>query len=84
MINSRLTWYMETENILSSKQSEFRKFHSTTQQIINVSQDVRDAMDNRKSSLALFVDFKGTYNGIWKAKLLDKLRRSGISGRMLH
>lgn len=83
MINFRLTWYLETENLLSENQQGFRKFRSTTDQILNLSHDVKDAFKNKKTTLALFVDFKGAYDNIWRVKLLEKLRNLNISGKML-
>lgn len=83
MINARLNWYLETQDILCKEQAGFRKNQSTTQQILKFSQEVKDGLDENKATLAVFVDFKNAYDLVWRAGVLDKLRLSGVRGRML-
>ncbi|GFW40231.1 probable RNA-directed DNA polymerase from transposon BS [Trichonephila clavipes] len=62
MITSRLDWYLETNNLLTSSQAGFRKCQSTNQQVVFLGQSIKDALDQRHSALALFVDFEAAFD----------------------
>ncbi|GFX95270.1 putative RNA-directed DNA polymerase from transposon X-element [Trichonephila clavipes] len=62
MITSRLDWYLETNNLLTSSQAGFRKCQSTNQQVVFLGQSIKDALDQRYSALALFVDFEAAFD----------------------
>ncbi|GFV36618.1 probable RNA-directed DNA polymerase from transposon BS [Trichonephila clavipes] len=62
MITSRLDWYLETYNLLTSSQAGFRKCQSTNQQVVFLGQSIKDALDQRHSALALFVDFEAAFD----------------------
>ncbi|GFX39475.1 hypothetical protein TNCV_2668371 [Trichonephila clavipes] len=47
MITSRLDWYLETNNLLTSSQTGFRKCQSTNQQVVFLGQSIKDALDQR-------------------------------------
>ena len=83
MISERLTWYLETNNILSPSQAGFRRNHSTNQQVILLSQDIKEAFNNKEDTLAVFVDLKSAYDNIWRTNLIRKLQHLGITGNML-
>ncbi|GFX07848.1 hypothetical protein TNCV_4161171 [Trichonephila clavipes] len=64
MITSRLDWYLETNNLLTSSQAGFRKCQSTNQQVVFLGQSIRDAFDQKHSALALFVDFEAAFDKV--------------------
>ncbi|GFX67468.1 uncharacterized protein TNCV_3463571 [Trichonephila clavipes] len=45
MTTSRLDWYLETNNLLTSSQAGFRKCQSTNQQVVFLGQSIKDALD---------------------------------------
>ena len=47
IINQRLLWYLETEDILVKEQAGFRRFHSTEDQATYLAQEVEDAFQER-------------------------------------
>ncbi|GFU10212.1 probable RNA-directed DNA polymerase from transposon BS [Trichonephila clavipes] len=67
MITSRLDWYLETNNLLTSSQAGFRKCQSTNQQVVFLGQSIKDALDQRYSALALFVDFEAAFDKCFSA-----------------
>ena len=83
MIHARLNWFLEKQQLITPVQAGFRKFHSTTQQVAMLSQEMKDALDNSKSTLAVFIDFKSAYDSIWRQKLLQKMMSLGIEGSVL-
>ncbi|GFW74230.1 putative RNA-directed DNA polymerase from transposon X-element [Trichonephila clavipes] len=49
-------------NLLTSSQAGFRKCQSTNQQVVFLGQSIKDALDQRHSALALFVDFEAAFD----------------------
>ncbi|VDO13809.1 unnamed protein product [Rodentolepis nana] len=78
MVNRRLTWFLETNNILRSEQAGFRPQSSSNQQVATFSQHMKDALDARNTLTAVFVDFKSAYDLEWKEKLILKLAKIAI------
>ena len=58
MVAARLNWYLEHYNLLSNAQTGFRKYHSTNENIILLSQDIKEAFNKKENTLAVFVDFQ--------------------------
>ncbi|GFW42762.1 probable RNA-directed DNA polymerase from transposon BS [Trichonephila clavipes] len=83
MITSRLDWYIETNNLLTSSQAGFRKCQSTNQQVVFLGQSIKDALDQRHSALALFVDFEAAFDKVWRLKCIQKLQTLGVCNNML-
>ena len=83
MVNSRLTWFLENQNILTPAQAGFRTHQTTTQQILKLTQDIKDSLDKRETTLVVYVDFKDAYGSVWRSKLLEKLNTIGIKGKMI-
>ncbi|GFS79338.1 probable RNA-directed DNA polymerase from transposon BS [Trichonephila clavipes] len=83
MITSRLDWYLETNNLLTSSQAGFRKCQSTNQQVVFLGQSIKDALDQRYSALALFVDFEAAFDKVWRLKCIQKLQTLGVCNNML-
>ncbi|GFT90788.1 probable RNA-directed DNA polymerase from transposon X-element [Trichonephila clavipes] len=82
MTTSRLDWYLETNNLLSSSQAGFRKCQSTNQ-VVFLGQSIKDALDQRYSALALFVDFEAAFDKVWRLKCIQKLQTLGVCNNML-
>ncbi|GFT48728.1 probable RNA-directed DNA polymerase from transposon BS [Trichonephila clavipes] len=83
MITSGLDWYLKTNNLLTSSQAGFRKCQSTNQQVVFLGQSIKDALDQRHSALALFVDFEAAFDKVWRLKCIQKLQTLGVCNNML-
>ncbi|GFQ79535.1 putative RNA-directed DNA polymerase from transposon X-element [Trichonephila clavata] len=83
MIKSRLSWFLESNKLLSLTQVEFRKWMSTNQQVALLNQSIKDALDQRCSVLALFVDFEAAFDKVWRLKCIQKLQNLGVCSNML-
>jgi len=83
MINTRLNWLLEINNIMANEQAGFRIHRSTIEHIAKFSQFIKDALDNKRILTAVFIDFKSAYDSVWKENLLFKLLRSGIRSNLL-
>ena len=82
IINTRLNWLLETNNIIANEQAGFRTHRSTSEHIVKLSQFIKDALDNKRILTAVFVEFKSTYDSVWKENLALKLVRSGIRSNL--
>ena len=83
IINSRMQWYLETENILTAEQAGFRQYRGTEDQTTHLSQVIEDAFQEKKVMLSVFIDLQKAFDSVWKEGILFKLHRSGIKGNML-
>ncbi|GFY46754.1 putative RNA-directed DNA polymerase from transposon X-element [Trichonephila inaurata madagascariensis] len=64
MITSRLSWFLESNNLLSPTRTGFRKWMSTNQQVTLLSQSIKNALDPRCSVLAVFVGFETAFDKV--------------------
>jgi len=80
---TQLVLYLENQNLLTEEQAGFQRKRSTTYQLTKLKQGIKKAFNQHESVLAVFVGFSGTYDSIWRAKLIDKLRNMNTEGNML-
>ena len=84
MIAARLTYYLESQNLISNEQTGFRKDSSPIHQLTRFTQEVKTNFNKNETTLALFVDFKGAFDNVWREKLVYKMKHMGIKGHMLN
>ena len=83
IINTRINWLLETNNIVANEQAGFRIHRLTNEHVIKFSQFIKDALGNKRKLTAVFIYFKSAYDSVWKENLLLKLVRSGIRSILL-
>ena len=82
IINKRLLWHLETNNLLASTQTGYRQHRSTEDQLAYFTQDIEDAFQEKKKVLAVFFDLSKAFDRVWKEGLLLKLLQNGVHGNM--
>ena len=82
MVNKRLQFHLETNGLINQTQSGFRKHHSTEDQIAYLTQEIENGFQEKKKTLAVFVDLTKAFDKVWKDGLLLKLLKKNICGRM--
>ena len=82
-LNTRLTWLLESKNLLPRTQSGFRKGRSTLDNIVALEQRIRKGWSELKKTYAVFLDMKKAFDMVWIPGLLKKLASIGISGPTL-
>jgi len=82
MVNERLVWYLEANNILTEYQSGFRKRRSTTDQLVRLESYIREAFVRREHVVLVFFDLEKAYDTTWKYGTLRDLHDAGLRGRM--
>ena len=83
LVNARLTWHLETKNLLPNFQSGFRKGRSTMDNLVDLEQRIKINMNKKKKTYAVFLDMSRAYDKVWIPGLLKKLARLGIDGELL-
>ena len=66
MVNTRLTWHLENKNILLEEQAGFRKGKCTEDQITLISQSIEDGFQEKKNTVAVWVDMDKAFDRVWK------------------
>ena len=83
LINARLTWFLEKEKIITPRQAGFRQHRSTEDQATYLSQEIEDALQDKKLTLAVWIDLEKAFDKVWKQGLRLKMLQCGIRGHML-
>ena len=83
IVNKRLMWYLETEDLLSQEQAGFRQFRRTEDQATYISQEVEDAFQEQKAVLATWIDLQKAFDKVYTDGLIVKMQRYVIADKML-
>ena len=76
---NQLMPYLALNGRLSTKQSGNKKDHSTETSLIKVSDEILTAIDSKKLTAVVLLDFSKAFDSINHQTLLNKLRNIGIS-----
>ncbi|MEW8546772.1 MAG: reverse transcriptase family protein, partial [Candidatus Thiodiazotropha sp.] len=82
IITTRLYGYSEHHNLLDKEQEGFRRFRSTTQALLRITQDIMNGFNEKETTVAVMVDLEKAYDSVWRDGLLFKLHKKGIQGRI--
>ena len=82
MINNRLVWYLEENNILSPYQNGFRQHRSTIDQLVRLETYIREGFIKRQHVVAVFFDLEKAYDTTWKYGIMQDLHRVGLRGNL--
>ena len=83
LIYNRIFGFIESNNLLSSHQYDFRPGYSCTSQLIHLFHEWAKALDKHLSTNVIFLDFEKAFNSVPHNRLLLKLERFGITGSLL-
>ena len=82
MANHCLISHPESNRVLSTTQTGYRKFQSTEDQLAYFAQNIEDAFQEKKKVLAVFFYLSNAFDKVWKERLLVKLLRTGVLHNM--
>ncbi|GFS68617.1 putative RNA-directed DNA polymerase from transposon BS [Trichonephila clavipes] len=80
MIVNQLQYYLDSCGHISEKQAGFGRSSNTTEQIVRLTQHIKDSFQKMQSTLVVFVDFKAAFDRVWRKMLLKKLLHMHVSG----
>ena len=58
MINIRLVWHLEKNNIITPEQADFRQHHSTEDQVTYIAQKIEDGFQDKQHTLTVWIDME--------------------------
>ena len=83
LVYNQLNSFIEKNNIIYNYQFGFRKKHSTEQAILELTDNLKLAIDNKQITCGLFLDFSKAFDTVNHNILLEKLNKYGIRGKPL-
>ena len=78
IMHSRLYEFLENNDILFENQFGFRKYKSTIHALIQITEQIRESIDNKKFGCGIFIDLRKAFDTVNHAILLKKLDHYGI------
>ena len=82
MINERLVWYLEKNNIITEFQSGFRHQRRTNDHLVRLETFIREAFIKKEHLVAVFFDLEKAYDATWKYGIMNDLHDSQFSSRI--
>ena len=83
LMYSKVTDFITKHNIIFPHQFGFQKLKSTSMAILDVRSELVDAIENKKFSCCIFLDFAKAFDTVNHEILLKKLEHYGIRGVVL-
>ena len=82
VIKRRLEYFCESKKVFPACQAGFRRGRGVTDHLVKLGEHVGRAMGKRKVLLSCFFDISRAYDQVWHARLLQKLQKIGLSGKI--
>ena len=83
LMHKRLYSFIEEHNILFKNQFGFRKGSSTAHSLIEITEKIKESIDNGKFGCGIFIDLKKAFDTVNHKILLSKLEHYGVRGNIL-
>ena len=80
MVNTRLVWFLERNNLIVDVQSGFRRQRGTVDHLVRFKTFIREAFINKKHVVSVFFDLESAYDTTWKYGILRDLHDFGLRG----
>ena len=82
MVNMRLMWYIEENNILSPTQSGARRNRSTLDSLGSLENQIKEGFLLKKITVAVFFDIEKAYDTTWRYSILQSLYNCKLRGAL--
>ena len=81
LMHKRLHDFLQAHNILFQNQFGFRKNNSTTFSLIEITEKIKETIDNKKYGCVIFIDLRKAFDTVNHEIVLRKLEHYGIRGK---
>ena len=82
MINDRLTWFLESNNITTNFQSGFRYQRGTNDHLVRLETFIREAFIKKEHLVSVFFDLEKAYDTTCKYGIMKDVHDIGLKGRL--
>ena len=82
MVNKRLVWFIESNNLYTNSQCGFRSQRSTIDHVVRLETSIREANIQRQHLIAVFFDLEKAYETTWRYGIMKDLPNMGLTGRL--
>ena len=83
VVNQRLKWYLETNDLLVPEPAGFRQFRATEYQTTYLAQEREDTFQEKKVTRVAWIDIQCSFDKVWIGGFIVKLMRNGVANNML-
>lgn len=83
VINNRLKWWLENNEVLSPDQHGFRSHTGTEDALLRISNEIDLALANKQHTIAVFLDLEKAYDKLWIEGFIGKIKNIGLNGNIL-
>ena len=83
LMHKRLYEFLQEHNILFQNQFGFCKTNSTTFALLEITEKIKETIDNKKYGCGIFIDLRKAFDTVNHEILLKKLEHYGIRGKAL-
>ena len=80
LVHKCLYHFLDQTEILYNKQYGFRNNHSAIHVLIDTTEKIRNALDNKTYACGVYIDLEKAFNTVNCTILLDKLKYYGVRG----
>lgn len=84
IVNKRLLWFLESNQLLSNSQGGFRPNRSTTDNLVHFHSEIMDSFDNQQDLLAIFFDIRRAFDTTWRHNIMKKLMEFQLDGNVFY
>jgi len=82
MVNARLVYILERDNLISDAQNGFRKNRSTTDVLVRLETDIRDSLAQNQNLTTVYFDIAKAYDTTWRYGVGKCLMAGGFRGNL--
>ena len=82
MVNTRLVWFLERNNIISPAQSGFRRMKSTTDALLRLESSICESFASKQHHVTVFFDLEKAYDTAWRYGILKTIHEYGLRGKL--
>ena len=79
-IFNRVVEFLNKQKCIFTKQYGFRQKHSTIHALLDITEEIRNALDKNSFAAGIFLDFQKAFDTVDHQILLKKLEHYGIRG----
>ena len=83
IVQRRLNYVLERNNIFSKSQCGFRKGRSTIDVLLRLEHLIRESQNSNKICLVVYMDLKGAFDTVWGRGVVSKLVKSNVKGNLI-